>query len=264
MNAPLKAVLDANPDLGFGPLPQPQPGASVTRIQTVRAQQPGGELMGYIQSDGLTWFEQMYRVLPPVGVYNAIPSKPVTFAMGAFRVPQSMVLVILDYSFNIYRFSGATAGDFIPVEEGRLSTQVGWDIQVDGNRPGNLRFQLIPQVQSQRQQAFPVTTPGTTPQQFQFDLARAQANQGPAGPALALLPQRRHRDGLVQVANTYVARSNSVLSVWCSVINRIPIPLGFFEADICGMLLPQNVYDAYQAANVPVGNPLVNPIPGAP
>lgn len=264
MSATLKSIIDANPDLGHGPLPAPKPGASVTRIQTVRAQQPGGELMGYIQSDSLTWFEQMYRVLPPVGVYNAIPSKPVTITMGAFKVPQSMVLVILDYSFDIYRFSGAAAGDFVPVENGRLSTQVGWDIKIGNNRPSNLRFQIIPQVQSQAQQAFPVTTTGAPPQAFQFDLARAQSNQGPAGPALALLPQRRHRNGLVKVANQYVVKSSEVLSVTCSIINRIRIPLGFFEADICGLLLAQNVYDAYQASIVPIGNPLVNNIPGAP
>jgi len=265
MNAPLKAILDANPDLGHGPLPpMPMPGAVVTRMHTVRAQQPGGELLGYLQSDGIVWFEQMYRVLPPRGMYGAIPSKPLTFTMGAFKVPQSMVLVVLDYSFDIYRFSGQGAGDFIPVEPNRLSTQVGWDIKVDNQRPSNLRFQLLPQVQSQTQQAFPVTTPGAPVQPFQFDLARAQASQGPVGPALALMPQRRHRDGLLQIANQYVARSSAVLSVTCSVLNQIPIPIGFFEADICGMLLPQNVYDAYQKANVPIGEPLLNAIPGAP
>lgn len=264
MGPPLKAVLDANPDLRQGGMPAPQLGASITRMETVRAQQPGGELMGYVPHESVTWFEQLYRVLPPNGMYNATPNKPVTVVLGSFKVPQSMVLVIIDYSFDIYRFSGASPSDFVPLETNRLSTQVGWDIKVDDKRPSNLRFQLVPAVQSQSQQAFPVTTPGVTPQSFQFDLVRASALQGPAGAALAMLPQRRHRSGLVRIANTYVAKSSSVLVTSCSIFNKVPIPIGFFEADVCGMLLPQNVYDRWQAASVPIGDPLLNPIPGAP
>jgi len=265
MSAPLKSLIDANPDLRGGGLPPaPNPG-SAYRIQTVRAQPPGGELMRYVPSEGVLWFEQLYRTLPPRGMYQATPSNPLTFVLGSFHVPKSMVLVVVDYAFDIYRFSGAAAGDFVPVETNRLSTQVGWDINIDNNRPGNLKFQILPKEQSQAQQSFPSTpNPMQPPQQYLFDNARASQGQNAAGPGLSLMPQRHHRDGNVKISNTYVARSSQVLNVACSILNAIPIPIGFFEANICGVLLPQNVYDAYQRANVPVGNPLVNPIPGAP
>ena len=266
MDGALKQLIQAaNPSTGFGSLPQPMPGASVTQMGLVRAQAPGGELLTYLQSDKLVWFEQLYRKLPPAGMYGATPVKPVTFTMGAFTVPPSMVLVILDYAFNIYRFSGAAAGDFLPIETNRLSTQVGWDITIDANRPGNTKFQIIPSIPTQTQQAFAPNQnrPGNPPQQWQFDLVRAAQSQGPAGPALAMMPQRHHRPGLVQVANNYVARSGNTLEVACSVINRIPIPIGFFEADVFGLLMPQNVYDAYQSANIPVGDAIVPKIPAS-
>lgn len=262
MGNPVEAITQANPGFALGGLPKPQPGAAITRMYTVRAQQPGGALMEYAPSDKVLWFEQLYRKLPPDGMFGARPNKPVVFAMGAFRVPQSMVLVVIDYSFNIYRFSGAAAGDFVPLEENRLSTQVGWDILVDASRPANLNFQIIPQVQSQQQPVFQTIRPGTPAQQWQFDEFRALQNQIPAGPAGAMMPQRHHRDGLVQLSNSYVARSGSVFSVRCNIINQIPIPIAFFEANVCGMLLPQNVYDAYQNAAIPTGDPVMNPVPG--
>ncbi len=264
MVAPLKALLDANPDLRGGLPPAPAPGAGY-RIPTVRAQSPGGELMSYVPSEGVLWFEQLYRTLPPRGMYQATPNKPLTFVLGTFQVPKSMVLVIVDYAFDIYRFSGAAAGDFVPVETNRLSTQVGWDININNNRPGNLKFQIIPKEQSQSQQSFPSTpNPTQPPAQYLFDNARASTQQNAAGPGLSLLPQRHHRDGNVKISNTYVAKSTSVVTVACSILNKIPLPIGFFEANICGVLLPQNVYEAYQQASMPVGNPLVMPLPGAP
>ncbi len=264
MSASLKALLDANPDLRGGVPARPSPGAGI-RVPTVRAQTPGGELMKYVPQQGLVWFEQLYRVLPPEGMYNAVPNKPITFGMGSFRVPQSMVLVVIDYAFDIYRFSGASADDYLPIEERRLSTQVGWDININNQRPGNLDFQLIPKVPSQMQQAFAAKVgPGQPPQQWQFDAVRASQQQVAAGPGLALLPQRPQRESLVPLSNTYVAKSSETLTVACSIINKIPIPIAFFEANIWGVLLPQNVYQYYQEAGVPIGDPLVQPIPGAP
>jgi len=263
MSATLKSILDANPDLRGGGLPQPMPGAAVSRIELLRAQRPGGELLGYVQSQDIVYFEQLYRKLPPRGMYSATPTKPVTFTMGSFQVPKSMVLVIVDYNFDIYRFSGAAASDFVPIETNRLSTQVGWDITVDQVRQGQLSYQIIPSVQTQAEQSFPQNNPLAPAQPWQFDLVRASQNQGPAGPALSMMPQRHHRPGNVKVANNYVVRSSSVLNVSCSVINYVPIPLGFFEANVAGILMPQNVWDSYQKAASPVGDAIVPTLPGA-
>ncbi len=242
--------------------PRPLPGAGVTRIEQVRAHKPGGELLGYLQSEQLLYFEQLYRKLPVDGLYSALPNKPVTFVMGSFRVPRSQVLVILDYSFNIFRFSGAAVGDFVPIENNRLSTQVAWDITVNANRQGATQYQIIPGVPTQSQQPYGPTAVGANPQDWEFELVRSAELQGPAGPALSMMPQRHHRDGLVKVANNYVIKGNGDLIVSCSVINRVAIPIAFFEANVMGILMPQSVYDAYQAVNYATGNPDVANFPG--
>lgn len=260
MNAPaLKVDLSA---FGGQAPARPMPGAGVTRVETVRAHAPGGEMLGYLQSEQILYFEQLYRKLPVDGLYNATPSKPVTIVMGSFRVPRSQVLVILDYNFDIYRFSGAFAGDYVPVENNRLSTQVGWDITVNANRQGAVQYQIIPGVPTQSQQPYGPTAVGSTAQDWEFELVRSAELQGPAGPALSMMPQRHHRSGLVKASNNYVVRSTGDLIVTCSVINRIPTPIAFFEANVMGILMPQSVYDAYQAVNYATGNPDIANFPG--
>jgi hypothetical protein len=259
-SSPLK--IDISAFGGQAPL-RPMPGAGVTRIETVRAHSVGGKLLEYTQSEQLLYFEQLYRKLPVDGLYNATPNHPITFTMGSFKVLRNQVLVILDYNFDIYRFSGAAAGDYVPIENNRLSTQVGWDITVNAQRPGALQYQIIPGVPTQSQQPYGPTAVGSTAQDWEFELVRAAELQGPAGPALSMMPQRHHRNGLVKVANNYVVKANGDIVVSCSVFNRIPIPIAFFEANITGILMPQATYEAYQAANGPTGNPDIANLPGA-
>ena len=259
----LSRVQGSNPGLSVGPVAQPQPAATITRVQTVRAQKPGGEILGYVQSQDLLYFEQLYRIIAPNGIFNATPDKPVTFTMGSFRVPRSQVLVVVDYSFQIFRFSGASPNEYLPLESQRLSTQVSWDIKVDEKRPGSLSYQLVPQPQTASAAQFSPPNLLAPPQSWEFDQQRAVEQQGPAGAALSMMPQRHYRDGLVKLNNNYVARSGQSLVVTCSVFNKVPLPVAFFEANVMGILFPQNVYDDYQAANVPVGNPNVTVRPGA-
>ncbi len=192
-------------------------------------------------------------------MFSATPSSPITFTLGSFRVPKNQVLVVTDYSFNIYRFSGASPGDYFPIEENRLSTQVGWDINVDGSRQADLSYELIPSVETQNSAAFPVPSTSDDPaQDYQFEQVRQMQNLGAVSAASSLMPQRLVRPGRTPVANNYVAQTNSNLNVSCSIIRRIPIPIAFFEATISGMLMTQGVYIQYQKGIIPFGVPLVN------
>ncbi len=260
----------AEPKKSLFALPQgPQtfaPGATPTThvIPTVRAQAPGGAALTYVQSKALLWFERTYRTLPPEGMYGATPNKPVTFTLGSYKVPQDQVLVITDYAFDIYRFSGAAAGDFVPIETNRLSTQVGWDITISGNvRSGDMVFQIIPAPATQSNQEYaPPAQNGAPAQAWQFEIARQMQNQAAVPSASSLMPQRHHRPGLTKVANNYVVASSSTINVECSVIRNIPIPIGFFEANISGILMPQIVFNEYQKGLVPFGDPNVINLPG--
>jgi len=241
------------------PLPDLGPAPGTDRVATVRAQVPGGQALSYVQSDKLLWFERVYRKLPPKGTFSATPSKPLTFTMGSFRVPKNQVLVVTDYSFNIYRFSGASPGDYLPIEENRLSTQVGWDITVDGSRQADLSYELIPSVETQSAAAFPIASTSDDPaQDYQFEQVRQMQNQGAVPAYGSLMPQRIVRPGRTPVANNYVAQTNSNLNVSCSIIRKIPIPIAFFEATLSGMLMPQSIYIQYQKGIIPFGVPIVN------
>lgn len=237
-----------------GIVPQPRRPLPVKDIELLRTQQPGGELMGYVQSRQITWWERTFRKLPPPGIASATPSKPVNFTLGAYRLNQGQVLVVVDYAFDIYTFSGISPTDFVPVDPGQLSTQVMWDIRVDTARPGqNMQHQVIPSQQTQTQQGFAPNNPQVAPEQWQFDAVRASEQQGPSGGALAGMPQRRYRPGLVKVANQYEVRSGSTVAAECIVINAVSIPIAFFEVSMMGILMAQNDYDAYQSANAPSG-----------
>lgn len=247
---------------GYGPEPTPAQHSSlpqtVTRLATARTLQPGGELLGYLQTRALQFFERNYRSFAPEGAAQATPRKPTTFTLGAVQVPKSQVLVILDYSFNIFTFSGLAPGDYVPVEPNSLSTQVMWDINVDARHDQlNAQYQVIPQRSSVANQAFADRNPLATAVDWQFEQERAAQQQSTAAFGLAGMPQRHHRPGKVQVANQYIARGTETLKVECAIINPIPIPVAFFEADIAGFLVAQQVYDAYQAMNAPTGNPQV-------
>lgn len=230
----------------------------VAKIPTQRAMPVGGALVQYLQTQDVQYFERTYRTLPPTGVGSASPSKPITVTMGSDRVPTNLVLVVIDYSFDVYTFSGLAPGDFVPVRQNSLATQVTWDITVDEKREGqNIQFQIIPQPQVQNNKRFVNGSALIAPQAWQFEEQRAAELQGPGGLSLSAMPQRRHREGQVKVSNQYVARSSTTLNVRFSIINPIPIPIAFFESNVMGILVAQNVFDAYQSANAPTGNPQV-------
>lgn len=244
------------------PLPAGESPTTMT-VPTVRAQAPGGAVLTYAQSQSLTWFERTYRALPPTGMYSATPSKPVSFTLGSYRVPVNQVLIVLDHAFDIYRFSGLVAGDFVPIEANRLSTQVGWDITAsESTRDQDLGFQLIPAAPSLNQPSFQQLGFGASADAWQFEVARQVQNQGQVPAAASMLPQRHTRPGLMKVSSNYVVRAGSTIDVKCNVIRRIPMPIGFFEGNICGILMPQNVFLEYQKTAVPYGNPQVNKLPG--
>lgn len=248
----------ANPGFGTPPV-SPAPGAMVTRAASLKVQPAGGKLLDYIYHDSIEWFEQLYRKLPTTGMYSASPQSPVTIEVGSFRVPQSMVFVLLDYYFDIYRFSGAVVGEFVPIENRRLSTQVTWDITLpSGRRPANMLFQIVPQDPSVASQEYAPTITGgnmrtglTPASDFMFTQAAALQQQMAGGAALSSLPQRHHRDGLMQLNQNYVARASDTVAVKLTVRDALPIPIGFFEANICGLLLPQLVFEKYQVSGKP-------------
>jgi len=256
--------LAANPGLQAGHAPPPpEPGAHVRQWATPVVQ-AGGALASLIMHPSFTPLEQLYRKLPEEGMFAATPQKNFKFELGAFSVPGNMTFLFVDYSFRLYRLSGAAAGDTVPLEERRLSTLLGFDVTVDAYRKGNLMYQLDPTPIEGTKVAYTpppsagtiasgsgragigVFPPSSAPQgatQAQFNAAPFARSAAPGGAGLSLLPQRSERQGALPLPFTYVVESNQRVQFSCTVFKPIPIPLAFIEVSVTGVLMPANVVD---------------------
>jgi len=256
--------LEANPGLQVGHAPpRPEP-ASHCATPVVQA---GGALASLLMHPSFVPFEQLYRKLPEEGMFSATPQRNFKFELGAFQVPGQMTFAFVDYSFRVYRLSGAAPGDTVPLESGRLSTLMGFDVTIDAYRKGNLQYQLDPTpIEATKEAYVPPPSAGTIasgsfgqggtrtgiaaiapsapPQgasQVQFNAAPFARSAAPGGAGLSLMPQRSERQGPLPLPFTYLVESNQRVQFQCTIFKSIPIPLAFFEVDVTGLLIPSNV-----------------------
>jgi hypothetical protein len=244
------------PGMGMGAPPLPGGNSFGTVCGFDRVALAGGQLTSYITPSSIIPLEFVYRRLPEDGIFDATPSKPCEFDLGTLKVPIASGFVLLDYNFDIYRPSGSASDDFVPLEDNRLSTQVGWDIQSNAARPGNYRFELNPtppQDNSSNFQSMPNAglIPGGPPapaSDDQFTQARYAQAQSATSQGLSLMPQRHHRQGLLHVPASWVLRSTQSLTVSCTVFRAIQIPIAFFEASIFGFIMADANFEALDRA----------------
>ncbi len=252
--ASFQSFAGSNPLFGQG---SPLEGMSVTPCNTDRVMLVGGQFASYLKPESIVPFEAVFRRLPLDGIFTATPATPCQFEMGSIHVPTDHGFVVLDTRFAIYRPSGAAAGDFVELEDNRLPTQVGWDIQSNISRQGNYHFELNPiPPASGSNPAYrsannlgiiPGTPEGLAPAEA-FEAARAQQAQGATGQALSLMPQRHTRQGLLHVPASWILHSNEDLILSCTVFRAIQIPIAFFEAEVFGFMLPdQHLYEMQKA-----------------
>jgi len=144
-SALLQGFGDANPELGLGKAPpQPEPAAHFNPTTIQRVLQAGGELAARFMHPTFLPFEKLFRKFPQQGVFTATPQNNFVLELGSFRVPQQMAFALVDYRFDLYRLSGAAAGDWVPLEERRLSGQIGYDVLIADYRKANLTYELDP------------------------------------------------------------------------------------------------------------------------
>ena len=242
--APPPVVKALNPSGGGEFAPDMTNGAITRRhFDVSRVIQSGGRLMTEILPDHLIPWEQLYRRQPQEGMYdqNVSPSRPFTFELGAFEVPDRMALLIFDMRPDVYRFSGVDSGDFVPVESRRFGSIMGFDVTVDQKRQGQMKFEIDPvPIVRTSQQAFA----SNNELQPQFNSSQRAVGQAgtfanAAGVGNALLPQRPTRYGALSIPFTIYARSKQVVQVRCVIFRPIPTPIAFIEYDIAGILVPE-------------------------
>src|SRR5258706_3013534 len=150
----VSGFLAANPHMALGAAPPaPMAGASATPTSAARVWDPsavsrvveaGGDAAARLLHPTFIPFEKMYGTFRQQGVYQASQQNNFVFELGAFRVPQQMAFALVDYRFSLYRLSGAAAGDWIELEDRRLSGQIGYDVLIADYRKANLSYELEP------------------------------------------------------------------------------------------------------------------------
>ena len=137
-----------------------------TRFQcdATRTIPAGGALAGLLLHDSVIPLQFLFRVLPDPGIFTATKSQPCIMTLGAFTVPKEQMLFLAEYRFRLYRFDGLIPGDAVPLEDRRLSLEIGNTVPINAMvQRSNLRAQIIPgPLPPSTQTMFqPVPNPGT-------------------------------------------------------------------------------------------------------
>jgi hypothetical protein len=218
-----------------------------------------------VHPEVIPW-ERLYRILPDEGMFldEVTPEQPFTATLGSFKVPGQQTLIITDFRPDIYRFSGMSAGDTVPVEARRFGSIMGYDITVNGMHPGNLEMQIDPvlitqpqvfsQIQGLNVENFSLLAAAGVPPFARYDASAAASFGSSSGAGSAMLPQRPTRYGPLSMPFTLYAQSDSVVQVRVIIFHPMPVPIAWIEADIAGMLVPSLWIDSLTECAKPLTN----------
>ncbi len=208
----------------------------------------GGALNSVMVDPQFIPFERLYRALPEEGMFspNTSPSRPVVFELGAFRLPSNMALLLFDMRPDVYRWSGVDAGDYVPVEARRFGSCMGFDLWVDQRHSlAAVEYQLDPQPIGWTGSIAFAPNPGGTDLSSTMDISAATTFGSPAGTGNALMPQRPTRPGAQNIPFMMLAKSGQTVQLRCVIFHPIPSPIAFIEYSMSGLLMSEQVVEAY-------------------
>lgn len=186
-------------------------------------------------------FQLTFRKLPGDGVYSATKNRQYSFEIGSFTVPTNMTLAVAEYSFTPYRMSGIAPAEAVPLEPGRLSLDIAYDLNISQTRKGNIKTELIPQLPSAAGSAFLASpTVGGGSESFNSNVKSGLSNFGDG----LITQSDRKQQGPEKFPFTYYVQSNQAVQLRVIVFDTITIPLAFFEAVLSGYLMPQNTLES--------------------
>lgn len=286
------AFVEANPHLqqsgGAADEPITEGGSVMVgqRNQAQRVIQAGGMLSSLLLHPSITPLEQIYRKLPPDGVFEATIREPLTFTIGAFTVPRGQSFVLAEYRFDIFRLDGSAAGNAVLLEERRVPTVIGYDLRFEEFRKGNLDYEILPINPSfsddpsyggvtgtgidfqAPQVTFPVNFDTATQQLLQTvygapgtapgvgALSESATNEqgsrvSASGAGSALIPQGQRMQGPSQFPFSFKLDANQTVQLSVTAFSPCRIPIAFFETRLSGYLVPTNAIKKLMAGVEP-------------
>ncbi len=222
-------------------VPLPDPGE--------RVRVPFAGLYGELSpTTSSTIFTEEGNKLANSRMYGGVsPQQPYTFDVCTFTTPSQNFLLIQSFSFNADRFGPAGPLDLRPLEHGRLRTSWVWDITVQGQqRNRQTSFQIVPTPIVQLGAGNGL---GQLPLQNAYASVAAAQAQSVGGSGLAGLPFEGGRIyGPTNGPFTLLVEQQRVVSIRCSLIRPLAIPIAQIRARIDGFLFGQNLLETYQEA----------------
>jgi hypothetical protein len=209
--------------------------------RTDRVTLGGGALNTLLLDPAVVPFERLWRILPEEGMYHpgVSPDRPCVLEIGAFKVQDTMAVVIFDLRPDIYRLSGVDAGDYVPVEARRFNGVLGFDLTVNGRRSyTDMTFQLDPVASPLRGTLAFQADPGSSDFFAAPSLSAAASFASSAGAGNALQPNRPRRPGSPSVPYCIYARSGQVVQARLVVFRPVPSPLACIEYSVQGITIP--------------------------
>ena len=201
---------------------------------------PGATLSALLRSAEFTPLEWLWSAEPNEAWYDPSrsPANPTQFEIGSKKVPSGSTVVVLDFSFEPYRFSEVGAHEWQPVTRNSLRGSLGYQFKVAGKTPGSVEFYIDPKNSTGEPEEFLVdkvqlwTT--STPKAADFNRARASAVGTAAGVGTAMLPQRTGRYGADFAPFAIPATDDQTITLRGIVYRPISVGLACVEGRVMG------------------------------
>jgi len=217
------------------------PGQQVVSAHSLVAL-PGATLAALLRSSEFVPFEWCWNAEPNEAWYDPSrePSNPTQFEIGSKKAPGGSTIIVLDFSFEPYRFSSVGAHEWQPVPRNSLRGSLGYQFKVAGKTPGSVEFYIDPKNSTGENEEFLVDKvqlwTNSTPKTADFNRARASSVGAAAGVGTAMLPQRRGRYGADFAPFAAPATDDQTVTLRGIVYRALSTPLACIEGRVVGYI----------------------------
>lgn len=214
-----------------------------------------GALQPVILAERLQPYQRVFRSQGDGSMYATTisPRRPFQFVIGEVNVPSSQAnfIFITDWHVRAFTFSGAAAEDTSELGPGSLTTKVGIDFLLGGDRPFSAAAQITPIPPEFKNETGLEFTNPRTGQTSVYRRARASGFGAATGAGVALLPLTNDKIGSEEGPWSVVVRDGRNVRVALTVFEPLPLPVSFFEVKLAGYYLNQELgLQLLKAANV--------------
>ena len=185
-------------------------------------------------------YEEVFRTEPSESWFDPSrnPDQPTQFELATVRPDSGQSILLFDYEIQPYSFSGISALDYQPMDDGLLSGVFGYSFRVNGMEPGQLKYRLDPVSSIIREQGLrfnerKILGPNELTSD-DYQISQSQGYASAAGFGTSLHPQTRRHYGARGVPFTEYIHDDVVLQIRGVVYRPVEIPLAFIQTRLSG------------------------------